>query len=77
MSRSPNGQVRSLTFDDLGLLFRFLHVSRLLFGGEFEFNNHLNIYEVALGSSQHIKRLLEAVDTSYEYPAGPLAVDLT
>ena len=38
---------------------------------------HLNIYEVVLGRSQHITRLLEAVDTYYEYPAGPLPFDLT
>ena len=48
VSRSPEGQVRSLTFDDLGSLFRVLHVSRLVFGAEFEFSNHLNIYEVVL-----------------------------
>ena len=42
--RSPEGRVRSLTFDDLGSLFPFLHVSRLVLGAEFEFSNHLNIY---------------------------------
>ena len=28
---APEGQVRSLTFDDLGSLLRLLHVSRLVF----------------------------------------------
>ena len=51
MSRLPEGQVRSLTFDDFGPLFRVLHVSRLVLGDEFEFSNHLNIYEVVLVSS--------------------------
>ena len=50
VSRSPGGQVRSLTFDDLGSLFRFLHASRLVFLAEFEFSNHLNIYGVVLVS---------------------------
>ena len=31
VEKSPKGQVRSLTFDDLGSLFRFAHVSRLVF----------------------------------------------
>ena len=31
VSMAPEGQVRSLTFDDLGSLLRLLHVSRLVF----------------------------------------------
>ena len=37
-----------VTSGDLGSLFRVLHVSRLVFGAEFEFSNHMNIYEVVL-----------------------------
>ena len=37
---------RSLTFDELGSLFRVLHVSWVVFGADFEFSIHLNIYEV-------------------------------
>ena len=68
-----------MTFDDLSSLFRVLHVSRLVFGAELEFSNHLNIYEVLLVPSQHVTKLSEAVDsdTYDEYPAGPLLVDLT
>ena len=60
-----------------GSLFGLLHDSRLLFGAELELNNHLNINEVVLEPSKHITRLLEAVDIYYEYPAGPLLVNLT
>ena len=42
------GQVRSLTFDDLGSLFRVLHVSRVVYRADFEFSVHLNVYEVVL-----------------------------
>ena len=48
LSRSPEGQVRSLTFGDLGSLFGVLHVSRVVFRADFEFNMHLIIYEVVL-----------------------------
>ena len=37
------GQVSSMTFDDLGSPFLVLHASRLVFGADFEFSNHLNI----------------------------------
>ena len=47
MSRSPEGQVRSLSIDDFGSFFDF-YVSRLVCGAEFEFSDHLNIYEVVL-----------------------------
>ena len=60
---SAEGQVRSLTFYDLGSLFRFLHVSRLAFEAELEFNNHLNIYDAVLVPSEHVTKLLDAVDT--------------
>ena len=49
LSRSPEGQVRSLTFGDLGSLFGVLHVSRVVFfRADVEFNMHLIIYEVVL-----------------------------
>ena len=77
MSRSPEGQVRSLTFGDLSSLFRLLHLSRPVFGADFEFSNHLSIHEVVLVPSYHVTRLSVAVDTYYEYPAGRILVDLT
>ena len=69
MSRSPEGQVRLLTFDDLGSLFRVLHVSRLVFGADFEFSSSFNNFEVVLFA-------FVTVDTYNEYPAGPLLGDL-
>ena len=66
-----------MTSGDLGSLFRVLHVSRLVFGAEFEFSNHMNIYEVVLVPSYDVTRLSVAVDTYYEYPAGRILVDLT
>ena len=44
----PEGQVRSLTYNDLGSRLRVLHVSRLVFGVAFEFSNYFDIYEVVL-----------------------------
>ena len=48
LSRSPEGQVRSLTFGNLSSLFEVLHVSKVVFRADFEFNMHLIIYEVVL-----------------------------
>ena len=39
---------RSLTCNDFDSLFQILLVSRLVFGADFEFSCHLNIYEAAL-----------------------------
>ena len=43
-----NKAADTITFGELGSLFRVLHVSRLVFGAGFEFSNYLNIYEAVL-----------------------------
>ena len=45
---SREGQVKVIDFDDLGSLFRVLHVSRVVYRADFEFSIHLNVYEVVL-----------------------------
>ena len=68
---------RSLTFDDLGSLFRVLLASRVVFGVDFDFSNHMNIYEVVLVPSYHVTKLSVVGDTYYGWPAGRLLADLT
>ena len=64
-------------FDDLGSLFRVLLVSRVVFGADFDFSSHLNIYAVVLVPSFHVTKLSVVGDTYYGWPTGRLLVDLT
>ena len=67
----------SLTFDDLSSLLLGSYIFRLVFGADFEFSIHLNIYEVMLAPSYPVTKLSVLVDTLYGQLARRLLVDLT